>query len=105
MGVVAMLLVGFGSLWDRFSTIVDFLTPVYWIFLSLSSLAVIVLRVREPGVPRPFRVPGYPVTPLVFFASCLYMVYAALEYVRVGALVGVGVLALGAILLLPRRRR
>ena len=105
MGVVAMLLVGFGSLWDRFSTIVDFLTPVYWIFLSLSSLAVIVLRVREPDVPRPFRVPGYPVTPLVFFASCLYMVYAALEYVRVGALVGVGVLALGALLLLPRRRR
>ena len=105
MGVVAVAQIGFGSLTPQgFSTMVDFLTPVYWFFLSLSALAVIVLRMRHPEAPRPFRVPGYPVTPLVFFCSCLYMLYSSLVYVRAGALVGVAVLALGGLLLLRRSR-
>jgi amino acid transporter len=101
MGVFAMALVGFGTITRQgFATMVDYLTPVYWFFLSLSSLAVIVLRVRYPNVARPFRVPGYPFTPIVFFLSCLYTLYASLVYVNIGALVGVGVLAFGALLLL-----
>ena len=79
---------------------VDYLAPVYWFFLSLSASAVIVLRLRYPDVPRPFRVPGYPLTPIVFLLSCLYMLYASLEYVQIGALVGVAVLAAGGLLLL-----
>jgi basic amino acid/polyamine antiporter, APA family len=106
MGVVAIVLIGFGSLTrEGFETMVEYLAPVYWIFLSLSALAVIVLRVRYPDVPRPFRVPGYPVTPIVFFLSCLYTLYASLAYVRIGALVGVGVLAVGGVLLLFERKQ
>jgi amino acid transporter len=105
MGVVALAQIGFGSLTlQGFSTMVDYLTPVYWFFLSLSALAVIVLRLRYPDVPRPFRVPGYPLTPIVFFCSCLYMLYSSLVYVRAGALVGVAVLALGGFLLLRQRK-
>jgi amino acid transporter len=105
MGVVALLQLVFGSLTlDGFKNMVDFMTPVYWFFLSLSALAVMVLRRRFPDAPRPFRVPGYPFTPLVFFASCLYMLYSSLVYVQMGALVGVAVLALGGLLLLPERR-
>jgi len=105
MGCVAILLIGFGSITrGGFATMVDYLAPVYWFFLSLSALAVIVLRYRFPDTPRPFRVPGYPVTPVVFFLSCLYTLYASLAYVQVGALVGVGVLALGGVLLLFQRR-
>ncbi len=105
MGVVALAQIGLGSLTlQGFSTMVDFLTPVYWFFLALSALAVIVLRWRYPDVPRPFRVPGYPVTPIVFFGSCLYMLYSSLVYVRAGALVGVAVLALGGLLLLRQRK-
>jgi len=105
MGVVAIALIGFGSLTrGGFSTMVDYLAPVYWFFLSLSALAVIVLRWRFPEVARPFRVPGYPVTPILFFLSCVYTLYSSLVYVQIGALVGVGVLALGGfLLLLPRK--
>ena len=106
MAAVAIALVGFGSITrSGFSTMVDYLTPVYWIFLTLSAVALIVLRQRFPDVPRPFRVPGYPVTPAIFILSCLYMVYASLEFVRVGAVVGVVVLAAGGLWLLPRRRQ
>ncbi len=104
MGVVAILLIGFGSVTrGGFATMVDYLAPVYWFFLSLSALAVIVLRVRHPHTPRPFRVPGYPLTPVLFFLSCLYTLYASLAYVQIGALVGVAVLALGGLLLLFQR--
>jgi len=106
MGVVALLLVGFGMLTrGGFSTMVDYLSPVYWLFLSFSGAALIVLRRREPGVERPFLVPGYPWTPLLFCASSLYVLYASLAYVRIGALAGVAVLAVGAVLLGPLSRR
>jgi len=47
--------------------------------LILSSMAtvgaVIWMRIRQPGLPRPFRVPGYPLTPLLYIAVSLYMLW------------------------------
>ena len=45
-----------------------------WIFYALAVLAVVVLRRKEPSLPRPFRVPGYPVVPLLFAATALAIV-------------------------------
>ncbi|HEU4733794.1 MAG TPA: amino acid permease [Kofleriaceae bacterium] len=39
----------------------------------LVAIGVIVLRVREPNRPRPFRVPGSPITPLLAVASCVFL--------------------------------
>jgi amino acid transporter len=110
IAVVALALVGFGA-YTRggFSTMVDFLSPVYWLFLTLSGVALITLRRREPDAARPFRVPLYPVLPLVFVASSGYVFYASVAYVRLGAVVGMAVLAVGVALLvvlqiLARRR-
>jgi amino acid transporter len=38
------------------------------------SLGVIVLRRTRPDLPRAFRVPGYPVTPILAIAACLYLI-------------------------------
>jgi len=65
----------------------------------LSGAAVIVLRMRFPDAPRPFRVPLYPFLPILFCATSVYVLYATLAYVRAGALVGIVVLALGTLLL------
>ncbi|HTF90396.1 MAG TPA: amino acid permease [Planctomycetota bacterium] len=40
----------------------------------LVSIGVIVLRVREPDRPRPFRVPGYPVTPILAALACFALI-------------------------------
>jgi len=37
-----------------------------WIFYGLAVLSVIVLRKKAPNMARPFRVPGYPITPILF---------------------------------------
>jgi APA family basic amino acid/polyamine antiporter len=97
---VALVLVAFGALTrGGFSTMVDYLSPVYWLFLTLSGIALLVLRRRHPEAARPFRVPWYPLVPLEFIASSIYVLYSSLAYVRVGAVAGVGVLAIGLALL------
>jgi amino acid transporter len=98
-GAFALLLVVFGSFANSgFNAMVEYMTPVYWLFLALSSLALILLRRRYPDVPRPIRVPLYPVLPLLFFALCLYMLWSSLAYVGYGAFLGVAVLAVGGVL-------
>jgi amino acid transporter len=37
------------------------------------SVGVILLRVREPDLPRAFKVPGYPVTPVLSVLVCGYI--------------------------------
>lgn len=95
---LALVLLGSGTR-GGFQTMVDYTAPVFWTFFLLCTIALIVLRFREPDTERPFRVPFYPVLPLAFAAVCLYMLWSSLAYVRVGALVGVGVLVIGALLL------
>ncbi len=100
ISAVALLLVGLGT-WTRsgFATMVDFLSPVYWLFLTLSGAALIALRRRFPDVARPFRVPGYPLLPFAFMATSACMVYASIAYVRIGTVFGIVILLVGVVLL------
>ncbi len=43
--------------------------------MAVVNVAVLALRRREPGLARTFRVPLYPVTPLLGVGFCLYLMY------------------------------
>lgn len=43
--------------------------------MAVVNIAVIALRRREPGLARTFRVPLYPVTPVLGVGFCLYLMY------------------------------
>jgi amino acid transporter len=109
----ALVLIALGAaLGGGFRAMVEFTAPVFWLFFLLVGLALFVLRAREPNVERPFRVPLYPVLPALFCATCAYMLWSSLSYVysqSLGGLnaawIGVGVLALGVVLLAIVRRR
>jgi amino acid transporter len=103
-GSIALLLVLLGA-WarDGFVTMVEFTAPVFWFFFLLAGLSLFVLRTQEPERPRPFRVPLYPVTPLIFCITCVYMLHSSLAYTGPGAAVGVGVLLAGVPLLFVAR--
>lgn len=95
-GIVALVLIGFGAMTrDGFQSMVDFTAPVFWFFFLAIGVSLVVLRMKKPDTPRPFRVPLYPVTPVIFCGSCAYLLYSSLMYTGIGALVGVGVLLLG----------
>jgi APA family basic amino acid/polyamine antiporter len=63
-----------------FEQCVIFTTPVFWLFFLLVGVSLIALRLRQPHQPRPFRVPGYPVLPLLFCMSSAYMLYSSLMH-------------------------
>jgi APA family basic amino acid/polyamine antiporter len=103
---IALALVAFGAYTRKgFGAMVDYITPVFWLFFFLVGVSLFVFRRWEPESSRPFRVPLYPFTPLIFGGVCIYMLYSSLAYTGQGALVGVGVLAIGAVLVLFKPRR
>jgi amino acid transporter len=105
-GAIALALVVFGAIQNAgFKGLVEYSLPVFWGFFLLVGVALFVLRRKEPNAPRPFRVPGYPVVPLIFIGVCAYLLYSSLAYHRTHALVGLGVLAVGGLILLVARPR
>lgn len=66
-----------------------------WIFFSLAGAALIVFRHKSPAAPRPFRVPLYPLTPLLFSVAGLGIVVNSFVAYRRNSLIGAGIIALG----------
>ncbi len=76
-GVIAVgLIVVLGS----FVNAVLYTAATVYSFYFATTLAVIVLRRKEPQVERPYRVLGYPWTPLVFAAVCVFLIRSAVLY-------------------------
>jgi APA family basic amino acid/polyamine antiporter len=100
-GVWASVLVLSGT----FDQLTDMLIFVTWIFYALAAASVFTLRRRMPDVPRPYRVWGYPVTPLLFIAfASVYILFTLYTDIfsyhngtspRINSLMGLALVALG----------
>jgi basic amino acid/polyamine antiporter, APA family len=66
-----------------------------WIFFGLTVAAVIVLRRKYPGLERPYKTWGYPVTPVLFILAALYVAAFSLKSAFGNALFGLGIIGLG----------
>jgi amino acid transporter len=99
-GGFAMVLVVAGAFAaSGFSAMVDYMTPVYWLFIMASMGALMILRRRFPDAARPVKTPLYPLFPVSFLLIAAYMFVSSLMDLGVGALYGAGVLAVGALLI------
>jgi basic amino acid/polyamine antiporter, APA family len=67
LGCVAALLALTGTYEELYSL---FIFGV-WIFFALAAIALLRLRTKEPGLPRPYRAWGYPWTTLIFLVSAV----------------------------------
>jgi APA family basic amino acid/polyamine antiporter len=71
-GIWASVLVLSGT----FDQLTDMLIFVSWIFYALAAASVFTLRRRMANVPRPYKVWGYPYTPIIFiFFASVYIVF------------------------------
>jgi len=103
-GAIALLLVVLGAFSRNvFKTMVEYTSPVFWLFMTMIAVSIFIFRRRDPDRALSYRVPLYPLTPIIFTATCLYMLYSSLAYTGMGALFGVGALLLGTPLLLINR--
>ena len=104
--VVALALVAFGAASrGGFQAMVDYTAPVFWFFMVMTALSLFVFRRRHPDIERPFRVPLYPLTPAAFALVSLWLLWSSLSYTGAGALLGLGMLALGIPFVLRAQRQ
>jgi APA family basic amino acid/polyamine antiporter len=95
-GAIALALVGFGAASrSGFEAMVAYTAPVFWLFFLLTGISLFVLRRRDPSAPRPFKVPLYPLTPVLFCAACAFLLWSSVAHAGPGAIVGLAVLATG----------
>jgi len=90
-GAIASTLTAFGK-YDQLFTYVVF---AQFVFYALSAGAVIRLRKRAPQVARPYRTWGYPVTPIVFIAFAVWLVYNTIVETPRDSAIGAGLILLG----------
>jgi amino acid transporter len=69
--------------------------PIFWLFFLMAGLSLFVLRINEPHVERPFRVPLFPIVPLLFCATCGYMLYSGITFAGQLGVLGAGLVLLG----------
>ena len=90
-GIVAALFALSGS----FEQIVDYFAFIDYFFFGLAVASVIILRHRFPSMPRPFKMWGYPVTPLLFLITTAWYLSQVLTHRFRESMVGIGILLAG----------
>lgn len=104
--VVSVALVAVGLVTKQgFETMAAYTAPVFWAFFLLTGLAAIVLRVRDPATPRPYRMPLYPLPAVLFCAAAALMLWSSLTYAgsqafNLGVQISLGILGIGVVLVI-----
>jgi APA family basic amino acid/polyamine antiporter len=78
-----------------YESLADYAMFALWIFYGLMILGLMILRHTRPDLPRPYRMWGYPVTPLLFLAVALWFLINTLITRPGPALAGLGFIATG----------
>jgi basic amino acid/polyamine antiporter, APA family len=90
-GSWSALLAAIGS----FEQLLTFVVFIGWIFYALAASSVFVYRGREPEAVRAYRVPGYPLTPLIFIVAAVGLVANTIATQPIRAGIGLGIVSLG----------
>ncbi len=97
-GCLSLVIVLFAG---SFIDTILYTAPVVWLFFLATGMSVFVLRQKEPGTQRSYKITGYPVTAIIFCGCSVFMLYSSVSYALrnkpVGLLVMTGVLLLGVL--------
>jgi APA family basic amino acid/polyamine antiporter len=88
-----------------FEQLLTYVIFIGWIFYALAAASLFVYRKRDPEAKRPYRVPGYPVTPSLFILAAAALVLNTIVAQPARAALGIGIVLLGAPAYLIWRRR
>ncbi len=97
------LAVGAAGIWSAvlaasgtFEQLLTYVVFIGWIFYGLAAASIFIYRKRAPGAVRPYRVPAYPWTPIVFILAATALVANTIATQPVRAGIGLGIVFLGA---------
>ena len=98
---LVLLLLGTGS----FQALLNYIQALLQLSSLLCVIAVIWLRIRRPLAERPFKVPLYPLPPLIFIGASVWMLYVMVQDKPRESAWGVVTLVLGALLYLLSEKK
>jgi APA family basic amino acid/polyamine antiporter len=90
---------------STFDALLKYVGLTLALFAAATVLGVIVLRLREPGLFRPYRTLGYPLTPAIFLALELWMIVFTVRDTPPAAAVAAGTIVAGLVLYAALRPR
>jgi len=93
------------ALSGSFEQLLTYVVFIGWIFYALGAAAVIALRIKRPDAARPFKVPFYPLTPVLFVLAGAAIVINTVIAQPGHAAIGIAVVLAGAPAYLLWRRR
>jgi APA family basic amino acid/polyamine antiporter len=79
----------------RYEQLFTYVIFASWILYGMTTAAVIVLRRKQPGLPRPYKTVGYPVLPVLFVLVAFLLVLSTLFDSPRESLLGLGFIFLG----------
>ncbi len=88
-----------------YGQLLDYVMFAALLFYVLTVGGVILMRFRRPDLPRPVRVPGYPVIPVLYLVGALAIMGALLLHRPAFTWPGLALVALGWPLYLLRRKQ
>lgn len=95
--VLQLLIVTFLLFTSTFERVLIYIQLALMLCSFLTVLGVIVLRVRRPDLPRPYRTWGYPVTPVIFLAVSAWMMFYTVSSRPAESLAGLGTMLAGLV--------
>jgi len=93
------------ALTGTFEQLLTYVVFIGWIFYALGAAAVIALRIKRPDAVRPFRVPLYPLTPVLFVLAGAVIVLNTVVTQPRDSAIGIAVVFAGAPAYLLWKRR
>ncbi|EUJ23879.1 amino acid permease-associated protein [Listeria grandensis FSL F6-0971] len=104
-GIVVLLISIIMIFTGKFNQLTDMLIFVIWIFYTLTFIAVFILRKREPELARPYKVPLYPVIPLIAICGGAFIVLNTLFTQPMNAGIGLVLTAIGLPIYLYKKNK
>lgn len=83
------------ALTGSFGILSDVTIFINWVFYIMTFVGVIILRKKAPEMPRPYKVPLYPIIPAIAILGGLYVVISTLFNQTTYALIGLCITFLG----------
>jgi len=83
------------ALSGTYQQLITYVVFASWLFYAMSAAAVIRLRHKAPGLARPYRAWGYPVTPIVFIGFATWLVGMTIVETPMESAIGAGIVLAG----------
>ena len=90
-GILAVIYIFSGS----FNTLTDLLVFVLWIFFVAGVYGVFILRKKVPASQRPYKVPLFPITPIIGILGGTYILYCTIVSSPLNSIVGIVITLIG----------